>query len=72
MKIHEVHVERLLGRKVTDADGKVVGRIEEMRTGTLKALADHYAAVDTPKGEIVICVGPAEAKADEPAQVNLR
>ena len=32
MKIHEVHVERLLGRKVTDADGKVVGRIEEMRS----------------------------------------
>jgi sporulation protein YlmC with PRC-barrel domain len=27
---HEVHVEHLLGRKVRDAQGKVVGRIEEL------------------------------------------
>lgn len=27
----EVHVELLLGRRVRDADGRVVGRIEELR-----------------------------------------
>ena len=29
---HEVHVEQLLGRKVVDVDGRVIGRIEEMRS----------------------------------------
>jgi hypothetical protein len=32
VETHEVHVEQLLGRKVVDADGRVVGRIEEMRS----------------------------------------
>lgn len=31
---------------------------EETRTGALAALAAEYASADTPKGEIVICVGP--------------
>ncbi len=30
---------------------------EETRTGSLPELAETYAAADTPKGEIVICVG---------------
>ncbi|RWD03093.1 MAG: 16S rRNA (cytidine(1402)-2'-O)-methyltransferase [Mesorhizobium sp.] len=52
-----------IGRELTKA-------FEEMRTGTLRDLADHYAVADTPKGEIVICVGPAEAKADEPEDID--
>jgi 16S rRNA (cytidine1402-2'-O)-methyltransferase len=40
-----------VGRELTKA-------FEEMRTGTLAALATHYAAADTPKGEVVVCVGP--------------
>ena len=32
MEFHEAHVELLLGRKVVDTDGKVVGRIEEMKS----------------------------------------
>jgi len=41
----------------------VVGReltktFEEMRRATLAELADHYGAATTPKGEIVVCVGP--------------
>ncbi|MGN6534607.1 MAG: 16S rRNA (cytidine(1402)-2'-O)-methyltransferase [Mesorhizobium sp.] len=40
-----------VGRELTKA-------FEEIRTGTLAALATHYAAADTPKGEIVVCVGP--------------
>jgi 16S rRNA (cytidine1402-2'-O)-methyltransferase len=43
---------------------------EEMRPGTLAALAGHYAAADTPKGEIVICVGPPEQAAQAPADVD--
>jgi sporulation protein YlmC with PRC-barrel domain len=31
VRVLEVHVEQLLGRKVIDSDGRVVGRIEEMR-----------------------------------------
>ncbi len=30
--VHEVHVEKLLGRRVRDAAGRVVGRIEEIHT----------------------------------------
>lgn len=43
---------------------------EEMRRGTLAELAASYADV-TPKGEIVICVGPpGETPAAEPAEVD--
>lgn len=31
MSATEVHIERLLGRRVRDADGRVVGRLEEFR-----------------------------------------
>jgi sporulation protein YlmC with PRC-barrel domain len=31
MSMAEVHIERLLGRRVRSADGKVVGRLEEFR-----------------------------------------
>ena len=40
-----------VGRELTKA-------FEEVRRGTLTELAHHYAAADTPKGEIVVCVGP--------------
>jgi 16S rRNA (cytidine1402-2'-O)-methyltransferase len=45
-----------IGRELTK-------RFEEMRTGNLSALAAHYAEAPTPKGEIVICVGPPEEQA---------
>ncbi|RUM97173.1 16S rRNA (cytidine(1402)-2'-O)-methyltransferase [Pseudaminobacter arsenicus] len=41
---------------------------EEMRAGSLTALAAHYAQAPTPKGEIVICVGPPEEEAFADAQ----
>jgi 16S rRNA (cytidine1402-2'-O)-methyltransferase len=50
-----------VGRELTKA-------FEEVRRGTLTELAAHYAAADTPKGEIVVCVGPplpAEQSADD-------
>ncbi|MEQ1950242.1 16S rRNA (cytidine(1402)-2'-O)-methyltransferase [Mesorhizobium sp. CN2-181] len=52
---------------VYGARNAAVGReltktFEEMRTGTLAGLAEHYAAADTPKGEIVVSVGPPVAE----------
>jgi len=38
---------------------------EEMRRGSLRELADHYASAPTPRGEVVICVGPP---AEQPAK----
>jgi 16S rRNA (cytidine1402-2'-O)-methyltransferase len=52
-----------IGRELTKT-------FEEMRAGTLSALAAHYAEADTPKGEIVICVGPPEATAAEPEDID--
>jgi 16S rRNA (cytidine1402-2'-O)-methyltransferase len=43
---------------------------EETRRATLTALADHYAAADAPKGEIVVVVGPP-APAAKPAAETL-
>jgi 16S rRNA (cytidine1402-2'-O)-methyltransferase len=40
---------------------------EEVRRGTLRALAQAYGAEDAPKGEIVILVGPPEESAMAPS-----
>jgi 16S rRNA (cytidine1402-2'-O)-methyltransferase len=63
-------VEALGGARRAAIGRELTKTFEEMRTGTLQALADYYAAADTPKGEIVICVGPAEAKTDEPEDID--
>lgn len=52
-----------IGRELTKT-------FEEMRPGTLAGLAAHYAAADTPKGEIVICVGPPVARTEGPADID--
>ncbi|RLP28041.1 16S rRNA (cytidine(1402)-2'-O)-methyltransferase [Mesorhizobium sp. YM1C-6-2] len=61
----EVYGDRraAIGRELTKT-------FEEMRTGTLATLAAHYAGAPTPKGEIVICVGPPEGKVDAPEDVD--
>lgn len=41
---------------------------EEIRSDKLAGLAAHYAQAPTPKGEIVICVGPPEEEAFADAQ----
>lgn len=63
-------VEALGGERKAAIGRELTKTFEEMRTGTLQALADHYAAADTPKGEIVVCVGPAEARVDEPENID--
>lgn len=52
-----------IGRELTKT-------FEEMRPGSLAELAAHYAAADTPKGEIVICVGPPVARTEGPADID--
>ncbi|WP_157016261.1 16S rRNA (cytidine(1402)-2'-O)-methyltransferase [Mesorhizobium xinjiangense] len=37
-------------------------RFEEFRRGTLDELARHYAQAGAPRGEIVVCVAPAEGR----------
>ncbi|RUV76142.1 MAG: 16S rRNA (cytidine(1402)-2'-O)-methyltransferase [Mesorhizobium sp.] len=63
-------VEALGGARKAAVGRELTKTFEEMRTGTLQLLADHYEAADTPRGEIVICVGPSEATADEPADID--
>ena len=43
---------------------------EEIRTGPLSGLAEHYAQAGAPKGEVVICVGPPLAAPAEAADVD--
>ncbi|PSJ60426.1 16S rRNA (cytidine(1402)-2'-O)-methyltransferase [Mesorhizobium soli] len=61
----DVYGERpaAIGRELTKT-------FEEMRTGTLATLAAHYAEAPTPKGEIVICVGPPIPQAAEAGDVD--
>lgn len=49
-----------IGRELTKA-------FEEIRRGTLGELATHYAQADTPRGEVVIAVGPP---LEEPAEAQ--
>lgn len=56
--------EAAVGRELTKT-------FEEMRRGSLAALAEHYEAAPTPKGEIVVCVAPpGAAAADAPGDVD--
>ena len=55
------------GRKAVVAR-ELTKAYEEMRAGTLAELSSHYAQAPTPKGEIVICVGPPEEEAFTDAQ----
>lgn len=46
----------VVGRELTKA-------FEEFRRGSLPELAAYYESADTPKGEVVLCVGPPVAAA---------
>ena len=43
MEFHEAHVERLLGRRVRDERGRVLGRIEEM---TVEVIDGEYVVTE--------------------------
>jgi 16S rRNA (cytidine1402-2'-O)-methyltransferase len=61
----EVYGDRpaAIGRELTKT-------FEEMRTGTLGALSAHYAEAATPKGEVVICVGPPAETVEAPEDID--
>ena len=65
-----VAMAEVLGDRPAAIGRELTKTFEEMRTGTLAALAAHYADAPTPKGEIVICVGPPDGKADEPRDID--
>ena len=60
----------VLGDRPAAIGRELTKTFEEMRTGTLATLAAHYAEAETPKGEIVICVGPPVEAADPPEDID--
>lgn len=54
-----------LGAREAAVCRELTKAFEEVRRGTLQALASHYAEADAPKGEIVVVVGPPSKEAAE-------
>src|SRR5690606_18974970 len=65
-----VAMAKVLGDRPAAIGRELTKTFEEMRMGTLAELAAHYGDAPTPKGEIVICVGPPEGEADAPEDVD--
>jgi hypothetical protein len=51
MQIHDVHAERLLGKKIRDVDGVVVGRLEEI---VAEVIDGEYAATEFHLGPAAV------------------
>ncbi|MFE0013468.1 16S rRNA (cytidine(1402)-2'-O)-methyltransferase [Mesorhizobium sp. NPDC059054] len=66
----EAMAEVLGGARQAAIGRELTKTFEEIRPGTLAELAAHYAEADTPKGEIVICVGPPLAQTESPEDID--
>jgi 16S rRNA (cytidine1402-2'-O)-methyltransferase len=53
----------VLGDRQAAVARELTKLFEELRRGSLRELAAHYAQADTPKGEIVLLIGPPTADA---------
>ena len=53
-------MNQILGPRDAAVARELTKRHEEVRRGTLDDLALHYSASDTPKGEIVVVIGPPD------------
>lgn len=55
---------QILGARDAAVCRELTKAFEEVRRGALSALASHYQEAETPKGEIVIVVGPPGAESE--------
>jgi 16S rRNA (cytidine1402-2'-O)-methyltransferase len=63
-------MSEVLGERRAAIGRELTKTFEEMRTGTLAELAAHYAEAPTPKGEVVVCVGPPGERTEAPEDVD--
>ena len=60
----------VLGDRPAAVCRELTKTFEEVRRGSLAMLAESYAQQDTPKGEIVVCVGPPLAQVATEADID--
>ncbi len=61
----------VLGNRSAAVTRELTKKFEEVRRGNLKELAEHYADVGNPKGEIVIVVGQDSTSSNELTEEDL-
>jgi 16S rRNA (cytidine1402-2'-O)-methyltransferase len=59
-----VDLADVLGERAAAVARELTKKFETVRRGTLAALATHYSEAEKPRGEIVILVAPAAARAN--------
>ncbi|MEM7021236.1 MAG: 16S rRNA (cytidine(1402)-2'-O)-methyltransferase [Pseudomonadota bacterium] len=60
-----------LGSRDAALARELTKRFEEVRRGTLQALAEHYQEAGAPKGEVVLVIGPPDAGPAEVSEAEL-